>query len=140
VAVARFLRTQLNHTKHFAARFGDTYFITVCTEPRGLNQLCHEKTMRVLFKTARIYHEQQRWYLKLFLLMPDHAHALFNVSGDVFLSGLIRDYKRTTARISGVRWQRNFFDHRLRDNESAAQKYDYIRQNPVRAGIDRPGK
>jgi len=132
--MARFLRKQLNHTKHFAARFGATYFITDSTEPRGLNQPCHEKTMPVLFKTARIYHEQQRWYLKLFLLMPDHAHALFNVSGDC-LSGLLRDYKRATARISGVRWQRNFFDHRLRDNESAAQKYDYIRQNPVRAGL-----
>ena len=81
-----------------------------------------------------VYREQQRWYLKLFLLMPDHAHVLFSVSGDC-LSGLLRDYKRATARISGVRWQRNFFDHRLRDNESAAQKYDYIRQNPVRAGL-----
>jgi len=91
--------------------------------------------MLVLFKTARIYHEQRRWHLKLLLLMPDHAHALFNVSGDVSLSALIRDYKRATTRISGVRWQRNFFDHRLRHTESAAQKYDYIRQNPVRAGL-----
>ena len=133
--MARFVRRQLNHTKHFAARFGATYFITVCTEPRGLNQLCDQKTMLVLFRTAKIYHEQRRWYLKLLLLMPDHAHALFNISGDVSLSALIRDYKRATARMSGVRWQRNFFDHRLRHNESAAQKYDYIRQNPVRAGI-----
>jgi putative transposase len=137
VAVVRFLRKQLSHTKHLAARFGATYFITICTEPRGLNPLCHDKTKLVLFKTARIYREQQRWYLKLLMLMPDHAHALFNVSRDVSLSALIRDYKRATARISGIRWQRNFFDHRLGHNESATQKYDYIRQNPVRAGLIR---
>jgi REP element-mobilizing transposase RayT len=118
--MTRFLRKQLDHTKHFAGRFGATYFITICTEPRGMNQLCHEQMMTALFKTARIYHEQARWYLKLLLLMPDHAHALLNVSADVSLSALIRDYKRATAKISGVRWQRNFFDHRLRHTESAA--------------------
>lgn len=131
--MARFIRKQLNHTKHFSARFGATCFITVCTEPRGVNQLCRKQTVITLFKTARVYHEQQRWYLKLLLLMPDHAHALLGVSGDTSLSQLVRDYKRITARISGVRWQRNFFDHR--HNESVAAKYDYIVHNPVRAGL-----
>jgi putative transposase len=135
LVMTRFHRKQLDHTKHFAARFGATYFITICTEPRGMNQLCHEKVMITLFKTARIYHERKKWHLKLLLLMPDHAHALFNLSGDVSLSALIRDYKRATARVPGVKWQRNFFDYRLRHNESAAQKYDYICQNPVRAGL-----
>ena len=88
-----------------------------------------------LFKTARIYHEQQRWYLKLLLLMPDHAHLLISVAPDVSLSRLIRDYKRITVRLAGVKWQRNFFDHRLRHSESVTRKYDYIRQNPVRAGL-----
>jgi hypothetical protein len=43
--------------------------------------------------------------------------------------------KRITAKIAGIQWQRNFFDHRLRHNESKAEKYDYICQNPVRAGL-----
>lgn len=33
------------------------------------------------------------------------------------------------------RWQRDFFDHRLRSIESAAEKAQYIRMNPVRAGL-----
>jgi len=32
-------------------------------------------------------------------------------------------------------WQRVFFDHLLRSEESYAQKWDYVRENPVRAGL-----
>jgi len=28
-----------------------------------------------------------------------------------------------------------FFDHLLRNNESYAQKWEYVRENPVRAGL-----
>ena len=31
--------------------------------------------------------------------------------------------------------QEGFFDHLLRSHESYAQKWEYIRQNPVRAGL-----
>jgi REP-associated tyrosine transposase len=32
-------------------------------------------------------------------------------------------------------WQRGFFDHLLRSDESYAQKWNYVRENPVRAGL-----
>jgi hypothetical protein len=32
-------------------------------------------------------------------------------------------------------WQRDFFDHRLRDDESFEEKAAYILNNPVRAGL-----
>jgi putative transposase len=32
-------------------------------------------------------------------------------------------------------WQRGFFDHLLRSAESYAQKWNYVRENPVRAGL-----
>jgi REP element-mobilizing transposase RayT len=32
-------------------------------------------------------------------------------------------------------WQRGFFDHVLRSDESYAQKWNYARENPVRAGL-----
>ena len=31
--------------------------------------------------------------------------------------------------------QRGFFDHLIRNTESYAQKWDYVRENPVRAGL-----
>jgi putative transposase len=119
----------------FRRRFGAIYFITICCQQRGLNQLCNEETSGVLFDTARIYHERGRWNLALLLLMPDHLHGLIGVDGRDSLSQLVRDYKRITAKMAGVQWQRNFFDHCLRHEESLAEKFAYIWQNPVRAGL-----
>jgi REP-associated tyrosine transposase len=133
----RVLRKRLDHTTHFAGRFGAVYFITICCHQRGRNQLCYEKITTVLFNTARIYHERGRWNVNLLLLMPDHLHALVGVDGRDSLSQLIRDYKRITAKLANIEWQRNFFDHRLRHDESVTEKFAYICQNPVRAGLVR---
>lgn len=32
-------------------------------------------------------------------------------------------------------WQPEFFDHVLRSSESYSEKWDYVRQNPVRAQL-----
>ena len=32
-------------------------------------------------------------------------------------------------------WQRGFFDHLIRNTESYTQKWDYVRENPVRSGL-----
>ena len=89
----------------------------------------------MILETARRYHVAERWYLQLLLLMPDHLHMLIAIDGDAALSDLIRDFKRITAKKANVRWQRNFFDHRLRHDESEDEKAEYIRQNPRRAGL-----
>ena len=36
-------------------------------------------------------------------------------------------------------WQRGFFDHVLRSEESYAQKWAYVRDNPIRAGLVKRG-
>ena len=128
-------RKRLDHRTHFAGRFGAIYFVTICCEKRGSNQLCTEETSKILFNSARIYQEHARWNVNLLLLMPDHLHALIGVDGRDSLSQLIRDYKGITAKLTGVEWQRNFFDHRLRHDESLTEKFAYICQNPVRAGL-----
>jgi putative transposase len=132
------IRKPLNHSAHFHGRFGATYFITVCCQRRGANQLCTDRVANVLFETARRYHASQRWHLKLLLLMPDHLHMLIGIPGDAQLANLIRDFKRITTRIANITWQRNFFDHRLRHDESENEKVAYIRANSVRARLIEP--
>lgn len=36
---------------------------------------------------------------------------------------------------AGPFWQRGFFDHILRSQESYAQKWAYVQLNPIRAGL-----
>jgi putative transposase len=132
------VRKPLNHSAHFHGRFGAIYFITVCCQRRGVDQLCLKGVASILFETARRYHTSRRWYLKLLLLMPDHLHMLVGVPSDAKLSNLIRDFKRITTRIANIAWQRDFFDHRVRHDESLDEKVAYIRANPVRAGLIGP--
>jgi REP-associated tyrosine transposase len=89
----------------------------------------------MLFETARRYYDTQKWSVKMLLLMPDHLHMLVGITGNADLSNLVRDFKHITAKIARIRWQRNFFDHRLRHGESEIEKFEYIRKNPVRAGL-----
>lgn len=38
-------------------------------------------------------------------------------------------------RVAGDIWQGEFFDHVLRSSESYDQKWSYVRDNPLRAGL-----
>ena len=139
-ARTRPVRKPLDHSIHFHGRFGATYFITICCRNRGVNQLCKPEVAQELFEAARQYHASEQWYLDLLLLMPDHLHMLVAMSGDASLSKLIRDFKRIVARKCQVKWQHNFFDHRLRHDESETEKCEYILRNPARAGLVRDGE
>jgi REP-associated tyrosine transposase len=130
-----FLRKTLDHTAHFSARFGATYFLTICCAEKGRNQLCKNKVRDSIFMTAKMHDARGAWHLELLLLMPDHLHALIAIDGEASLSSIVASFKRATSRLAKVRWQRNFFDHRLRHDESFDEKETYIRQNPVRTGL-----
>ncbi len=67
--------------------------------------------------------------------MPDHLHGLIAFSEDQSMQRIVSDWKRYTARKYNVSWQRDFFDHRIRNEESLAEKWKYIVQNPVRASL-----
>lgn len=130
-----FLRKPLDHSIHFAGRFGAAYFITICCNEKGRNQLCRKHSAQQIFKTAKMYDVRGIWYVELMLLMPDHLHALVAIDGEASLSGIVGNFKRATSRFAHVRWQRNFFDHRLRHDESLDAKAAYIMDNPVRARL-----
>ena len=74
--------------------------------------------------------------------MPDHLHLIVNIpfgamgsSRPTGLEYVIRDFKRSVSRLYGIRFQRDFFDTRLRDDAHFTEKYDYILSNPVRKGL-----
>ncbi len=116
-------------------RGGPIFFVTLCALHRGKNQFCHPKTAQALFDSAQYYHEQTRWHVHLLLLMPDHLHALISFPKVESMQRVIRSWKHYLAKQYHIEWQRDFFEHRLRSDESHEEKADYIRQNPVRASL-----
>ncbi len=69
------------------------------------------------------------------MLMPDHVHRLVCFPPDKIMSQVVGLWKRALVRNHAVSWQRNFFDHRVRNEENDYYKSAYIPHNPVRAGL-----
>ena len=80
-------------------------------------------------------HEQFVWHCRLLLLMPDHLHGIIAFPRDPGMKIAITNWKKYIARKLGVSWQRDFFDHRLRDHHEEGEKRSYILMNPVRKGL-----
>ncbi len=114
---------------------GEVYFITICCVPRGANQLAHAEIWQAIDETLTLRETRQELQCNLALAMPDHFHALMSFPGSKPMTKVIADFKSWLAKHCCIQWQRDFFDHRLRGIESAAEKANYIRMNPVRAGL-----
>ena len=128
-------RKTLQHSPPSFVPGGSWFFITLCCLPRGLNQLCLPDKSPLLLKDAVFYHQQRPWVLHAFLLMPDHLHLIAAFPHDKIMAEIIRNWKRLTNRRTGVVWQKNFFDHRLRSKDELQLKTEYIADNPVRKGL-----
>ncbi|MEO8613494.1 MAG: hypothetical protein ABI600_00010 [Luteolibacter sp.] len=111
------------------------FFVTLCCLPRGENQLAKQEVWKVIDETLRVREHSGDLRVQLVLTMPDHLHGLFAFPGGKPMGKVISAFKAWVSNQAGVKWQRDYFDHRLRNWESGVQKAAYIRQNPVRAGL-----
>jgi len=131
-------RTRLRHqVPHWVKEdaLHSTFFITICTQPRGLNQLAKADIWEPLAESILHRHDHDIWFCSIALAMPDHLHGLFRFPHQTRMSKAIKDWKRWTARTMNIKWQEGFFDHRIRDEASGIEKRSYILDNPVRAGL-----
>jgi REP element-mobilizing transposase RayT len=128
-------RKRLEHQTPSWVKEGSLFFITICALPRTQNHLCSSNVASALLKSAEHYQLLGKWWVKLFLLMPDHIHALVAVPRTASLPTVVRTWKAYQNVMLGIKWQSGFFDHRLRSDESEKEKVHYIRTNPVRAGL-----
>jgi len=75
-----------------------------------------------------------------YVMMPDHVHLFVRGNNDFNLARWVSGLKRAMSiPLGGTKkrplWQPGFFDHILRNDESYNQKWEYVRENPVRAGL-----
>ncbi|HET7535215.1 MAG TPA: hypothetical protein VFJ90_02090, partial [Candidatus Didemnitutus sp.] len=112
-----------------------TYFVTICAASRGINLFANDEMGKELIRSAASHHFAGIWWLHLFLVMPDHIHALLAIAPNRQLGTTITAWKSYQTKYLQVAWQSGFFDHRIRGRASHEAKAIYIRQNPVRAGL-----
>ncbi len=114
---------------------GERHFITINCKQRGGSPLLQRNIPSKLLDSARAYEKSNLWHLWLMLVMPDHVHFIATFDLNRGIRSTVSDWKRYQSISLGITWQKNFFEHRLRDDESFREKAHYIRMNPVRKGL-----
>ncbi len=91
------------------------------------------------------FFDGQRYQLQAWVVMPNHVHAVFWPLPNFTVSGIVQSWKRHTARhanellgrIGQPFWQRESFDHWIRDEREHARCRGYTVRNPVLARLCR---
>jgi REP element-mobilizing transposase RayT len=116
------------------------YFVTASTAKRQ-NLLATDAMHDVFVRFATTGRERGAWVGR-YVLMPDHLHLFVAFDDErISLALWMKSLKNALSKIlraAGVEsphWQKGFFDHVLRSGESCSDKWNYVRENPVRAGL-----
>ncbi len=120
------------------------YFVTFCVTPRKA-VLANERAWQVC---RNVLAKLDQWTILAAIAMPDHLHLLVAPADrDASMSAFAKWFKRwfddeyrTGSSVdsktrSRWQWQEGCFDRLLRSDESLSAKWNYLRQNPVRAGL-----
>lgn len=120
------------------------YFITTCTEKR--RHLLDNDATHEVFRRFCTYARQRGALVGKYVLMPDHLHLFICIPpGDMTLAAWMKSLKNSLSKhwretgVDAPHWQKGYFDHLIRSDESHADKWRYVRDNPLRAGlVERP--
>lgn len=114
-----------------------TFFVTsVIAQRRTLFQ--RDAASDLLVDVFQHYRSQGKYLLHDFVIMPDHVHALITPAPDVSLERAVQFVKGGFSfrlKSHGRVWQPGFTNHRIQDSEDFERHREYIRMNPVRAGL-----
>jgi putative transposase len=118
------------------------YFLTVCAEGRA-NRLANDDFHSIAVEVWQTCERLYGWAVGKYVVMPDHIHFFATDSrGERSLSHFVGKWKEWTAEYCARRlswsmplWQPEFFDHVLRSSDSYGRKWEYVKNNPVRAGL-----
>ena len=102
---------------------------------------------RIVVDCMRHEHESGHVESLAFVIMPDHLHWLFSLSGSRSLSECIKNVKSFSARqirdevgTKARIWQTGYYDRAIRRDDDLEGVARYIVANPLRAGIVRSVK
>ena len=111
------------------------YLITVCCKHRYRVQLTVVPVTDEIRAWLDRHEAAGTWHVLACVVMPDHVHVLATVAAGTDIRCVVTPWKRYLARTYRIRWQRDWFEHRLRQDEHIDAKREYLRQNPVRARL-----
>jgi putative transposase len=116
---------------------GASYFLTLCTYNRtiGLDQPAIAGAIQEQILSLE---RDAAFVLQAAVIMPDHLHLLGIVPGPLNVGQIVGRLKaktRPVLQVSDLRWQGNFFEHRIGPVDSLGDVLRYLFLNPYRARL-----
>lgn len=128
------------------------YFITICSH----NRTCiFGKIVDGCSKLSELGHIVERYWKSipaihnhietdLFVIMPNHLHGIIYINGpqNVPIGSILRTFKAQVTRTARSQlnikslWQRNYYEHVIRDDVDYERIAQYILNNPLSWEID----
>lgn len=130
----------LAHVPSFRAN--PIVFFTTCTYKRRRILASHE-CQNILHEIWLRSADHDRWWVGNYILMPDHVHFFARPEIGARPTGdWVQIWKSVSSRciaaalaIDPPIWQPQYFDRYLRSSESYSEKWNYVEQNAVHAGL-----
>jgi len=137
------------------------YFVTICT--RKKEPLFNDKNMKLIIEQTWLETPAKRpdVFLDEYVVMPNHFHGIIIINSPVgayshtplqpifrspsrTIGAIIRGFKASsTLKINIYRktprvpvWQRNYYEHVIRNDNDLHDSRQYIRENPLRWDAD----
>ncbi|MCD4747743.1 MAG: restriction endonuclease subunit S [Thermoanaerobaculales bacterium] len=93
--------------------------------------------VRSILRDALYYFDGERYFLHDWVIMPNHVHVLLTIKPGSELSKVVHSIKSFTAKTinvlldrTGPLWQKEYFDHIVRNVASFERLRTYIAENP----------
>ena len=115
------------------------YFVTYCTRDR--RPLLASEPVHDVFRGTAERVSSAGNAVGRYVIMPDHIHMFLRIRANGSLGAVVKCIREAITRClhrdkPDLRvWQAGFFDHLMRSGESYAEKWLYVSNNPVRAGL-----
>jgi hypothetical protein len=113
---------------------GEVFHVRIWCDRQHQSVLTGPGLAHDMLDSVRHYHASGRWWCRLFLLMPDHLHALPAFPCVPGMSASIRQWKAFHARVNHVKWQDGYFDHRIHNPAEWDEKIAIHQAKPLRQG------
>jgi REP element-mobilizing transposase RayT len=106
--------------------------------------LCHLKNPDIadLVADALRHFDDKRYRLLAWCVMPNHVHVVAHFFPGETLASVIHSWKSFTAKkanlilgSAGAFWQKEYYDHLIRDDSEFEHAIQYVADNPAKAGL-----
>ena len=102
-----------------------------------------DERVRKIVADAILHFNDERYDIHAFVIMPNHVHVLLSTRGNNLVQNIVGSWKKFSAHEinkllgrEGSVWERESFDHMVRNEDCYKAKLDYIINNPQHLSFD----